>query len=325
MLNHGSDDAFLLMTGFTRASFYLLANAVLPQYQYRTGRSLRLNHVDQLGLYLFYVGSKLRLKDLAYIFYVLPCVASRIIQRMERLIVAALCNEQAAKISFPDEPTMARFAALVQNREPLVNNVIGFCDDVSVAIQCSSQSEDQNAFYDGYLHDTTINNVLVFSPEGKIFCAAINFPGSWHDSLVANRIINTSEAKLGHYAICVDQGFPRSGRMFDKFVGPISARMRRNLLPELREPILRKHALYVSLRQGAEWGMRSLQGTFTRLKARLTSLKTRRRTILLSILYLHNFRTHHVGLNQIATVFNPQYEQVINLEGNDRIARYYNM
>ena len=38
---------------------------------------------------------------------------------------------------------------------------------------------------------------------------------------------------------------------------------------------------------------------------------------------LHNFRTEYVGINQIATVFNEHYEQSINLEGYDRIARYY--
>ena len=30
-----------------------------------------------------------------------------------------------------------------------------------------------------------------------------------------------------------------------------------------------------------------------------------------------------MGINQIATVFNPEYEQYINLEGYDRIARYF--
>lgn len=30
-----------------------------------------------------------------------------------------------------------------------------------------------------------------------------------------------------------------------------------------------------------------------------------------------------MGLNQIATVFNPEYEQYINLDGYDRIARYF--
>ena len=48
-----------------------------------------------------------------------------------------------------------------------------------------------------------------------------------------------------------------------------------------------------------------------------------RYNIIYSIILLHNLRTERVGLNQIATVFNPHYDQFINIEGYDRIARYY--
>jgi len=48
-----------------------------------------------------------------------------------------------------------------------------------------------------------------------------------------------------------------------------------------------------------------------------------RSLIIETILLLSNFRTTHVGLNQIATVFNPHYEQYMNVEGYDRIARYF--
>ena len=69
--------------------------------------------------------------------------------------------------------------------------------------------------------------------------------------------------------------------------------------------------------------MRALQGTFCRLKSRLTSNKLKRKAIIVSIALLHNYRTEEVGLNQIATIFNPEYEQLINLENYDRIARYF--
>lgn len=229
LLLRASDDAFLLMTGFTRQAFLQLEQAVLPQYEYRMGRPLKLDFRDQLGLYLFYVGSKLRIKDLAFLFYVLPCTASLIIKRMRILIVKGLRTEAAAAIRFPDQPTMVRLAAMVQVREPLVDNVIGFADGFSIAIQCSRETFDQNAFYDGYLHDTMVNNVLIFSPEGKVISAAINYPGSWHDSTVANGIMDTCESRLGNFAICVDQGCPRSGRLLNKFVGPLSLAARRNL------------------------------------------------------------------------------------------------
>ncbi len=36
-----------------------------------------------------------------------------------------------------------------------------------------------------------------------------------------------------------------------------------------------------------------------------------------------NFRTDVVGFNQIATVFDLEYERVVKLEGYDRISQYY--
>ena len=42
-----------------------------------------------------------------------------------------------------------------------------------------------------------------------------------------------------------------------------------------------------------------------------------------SIVLIHNFRTELVGSNQIKTVFDPEYEQVINIKGYDRIRKYY--
>ena len=71
----------------------------------------------------------------------------------------------------------------------------------------------------------------------------------------------------------------------------------------------------------------SLQGTFTRMKSRLTSIKITWKLILSVIILLHNFRTDHskptvVGLNQIATVFNVEYESFINIRNYDRIAQY---
>ncbi len=131
------------------------------------------------------------------------------------------------------------------------------------------------------------------------------------------------DGKIGLYKLCVDQGFPRSGDLFDKFVGPLSVNARKNLAPVLRQHIIEQHNIYVSLRQSSEWGMRALQGSFSRLKSRLTSNADKRHNIILGIVLLHNFRTEFVGLNQIATVFNPHYEQYVNIDGYDRIARYY--
>jgi hypothetical protein len=119
----------------------------------------------------------------------------------------------------------------------------------------------------------------------------------------------------------VDQGFPRSGPLQDKFVGPYSKNHLKKLDALVREILLVRIHRYVSLRQSAKWRMRALQGTLTRLKSRLTANNRMRRLIVETIVLLSNannsFRTKLVGLNQIATVFNPHYEQIINLDGYD--------
>ena len=78
---------------------------------------------------------------------------------------------------------------------------------------------------------------------------SINFPGSWHDSMVCQALIDITIRKIGIYAFCVDQGFPRKGDLMDRFVGPLSKRARRSLALELRDLLLARHALYISLRQ----------------------------------------------------------------------------
>jgi hypothetical protein len=77
------------------------------------------------------------------------------------------------------------------------------------------------------------------------------------------------------------------------------------------------------LRQAAEWGMRSLQATFARLKLRLPSDKQQRYEIILSCVLLHNFRTDNMGINQISEVFSVEYENYISDCNYDRIARYF--
>jgi hypothetical protein len=44
-----------------------------------------------------------------------------------------------ARVKFPNERTMTRFAAMVQRREPLVNDVMGFMDGLTIPCACSSE------------------------------------------------------------------------------------------------------------------------------------------------------------------------------------------
>lgn len=327
IVNFADESSFLDLTGFSRAAFKDLFTVCFPpeELAVKAGRPSSLDNQGKLGLYLFYLGSRMSVKHLCLIFGVVPSVACKYINEMIKLVPSRLSSNARAAILYPDEDQKQQWAAMVQAREPRVANVIGFIDGVALAVQCAETVEDQTLAYNGYHHDTTCNNVLAFAPTGKVFAAALNYPGSYHDAKVCHSIIDWALESLGDYAICVDQGFPRNGPLWGKFVGPMSRRQRRSILPEYQAFLAELHGLYVSLRQASEWGMRALQGTFPRIKSRLPSDKDKRLMIILGVVLLHNFRTDIVGLNQIATVFNPHYEQYIHLSHYDRISRYFKL
>jgi len=332
LYENGDDASFLNLTGFSREAFEELHDYINDDQaeHHGAGRRRLLSSHDELGLILFYLGSKMRIKELCLIFGTTPTRCSIYINAKLEVLSRRLKNNPRAKIHWPSTDEEKEYLAnLVYQRtvalDPrnAVDDVIGFTDGVSLPIECASDPESQATNYNGYHHDTMINNVFCFASTGKIIFACINFPGSWHDSQVATSLITKVVENIGNYKICVDQGFPRSGDLLNRFVGPISRRARRNLGPENRRVVIRRHNLYVSLRQSSEWGMRALQGTFIRMKSRLPSNKYKRKLILTVIILLHNFRTEVVGLNQIATVFNPEYDAYINIRNYDRIADYY--
>lgn len=323
LYNFGDDISFLNLTGMNRPSFHLLLQILFPHNVVKKGRPNLLDHAGKLGLLLFYTNSTMQIKYLCVIFGITLSTASEIISEMLELLVRNLSRHIHAKIQFPTHAEMVEYATLVNAREELITNVIGFVDGLSLSVQCADDPISQSEMYNGFHHDTRCNNVLAFSPLGKIFYACINYPGSWHDSQVCSSLKRIVIERIGEFALCVDQGFPRSGDLEGKFVGPLTETTLQQLSPICRDHIVRLHNKYVSLRQAAEWGMRALQGTFCRLKSRLTSNKRKRYKLLYSIFLLHNFRTHYVGFNQIAEVFNPEYQQIISTEGYDRIARYF--
>ena len=257
----------------TKDAFYKLKYILFQQelIYNRRGRPTNINDDLKLGLYLLFVGSIMKIKQLCIIFGVVPTTGQEIINYMMNLGINKLKNKHEAKISWPDELKKSEWASLVQMREPLVNAVIGFVDGVALPVQCCYSFDDQSKYYNGHSKETTINNALAFNPLGKVFDAAINYPGSWHDRQVCSKLIALTISSIGSYQLCVDQEFPRNGDLFDKFVGLLPKKVRSKLSEIDKESIIRKHEIYVSFRQASEWSMRALQGTFCRLKSRLTS------------------------------------------------------
>ena len=328
LYDNADDKSFLLITGVSQEVFHMLLNILYPHRSVdsagrRRGRPRSLLPHAELGLFLFFISSTMNIKHLCLIFGSVPSVCSRSLTKLLKLIPRKLGNHPFAKIEFPSQEKMTTWAKMIQQREPIAHDVIGFMDGLSLHSECSPDTFEQNAMYNGYHSDTMVNNVFAYGTNGTVFLCTLNFVGSAHDGSLAANLLPTIRNRIGPFKICVDQGFPRTGDADGILVGPYSKRSAASLAPILREHLLRLSNSYVSLRQASEWGMRGLQGSFPRFKRRLPSDRIKRRRIIQSIVHVHNFRTHVIGCNQINRVFDPEYETVIKLNGNDRISRYY--
>ena len=114
------------------------------------------------------------------------------------MIPCKLQTHPFAKIEFPDENKMAKWAAMIKQREPIADDVIGFMDGLSLHSECSSERTEQNSMYNGYHSDTMVNNILAYGADGTVFLCALNFVGSAHDGSLAANLLPTICNKIGH-------------------------------------------------------------------------------------------------------------------------------
>lgn len=151
---------------------------------------------------------------------------------------------------------------------------------------------------------------MILDSIGVIIAACLNAPGSWHDSRVARPIYEKlrSQTPAGYYLVS-DTAFPHG-------TDDIKGRIRKPLKSGQKIPGTAKEVdermsfdrELLSYRQTAEWGMRSMQGSFGRLRVPLEIKDEQRRGNLLEIcVRLHNVRTQLVGINQIKNVYMPRW------------------
>lgn len=168
----------------------------------------------------------------------------------------------------------------------------------------------------------------------------LNCPGSWHDSRVARPIFQYLRQNVpdGFY-VCADSGFPKGdGTVRDKIPAPLKDGERIPRNPLQREPILAFNRDLVSYRQSAEWGMRTLQGSFGRLRVPLDiNSREKRVRLLRTCCFLTNLRARRVGISQIRNVYVPIWRESEDerlwdnlgqmmfgeIRRNDRVARFH--
>jgi hypothetical protein len=172
LYKHADNSSFLHMTGLNRCAFRLLLeylfdnDDIVPRR--RHGRPCSFFPDRYLGLLLFYLGSTMQYKHLCLIFGLTLSVCGRAINWMLQRTVRLLNGNPFAKVKFPDNVKMKEYADMIQAREPLADDVIGFMDGASFSTECTSKRVQQNAFYCGYGCDTMVNNVYAYGPNGKV-------------------------------------------------------------------------------------------------------------------------------------------------------------
>jgi hypothetical protein len=73
---------------------------------------------------------------------------------------------------------MREFADMIQQREPMVDDIIGFMDRVLFPAECTDKRVDQNAMFCGYNCNTMVNKVFMYGPDGKVFLWLSTFQGA---------------------------------------------------------------------------------------------------------------------------------------------------
>jgi len=137
-------------------------------------------------------------------------------------------------------------------------------------------------------------------------------PGSWHDSQVALPIYEKVQSQTSpRFYLVADMAFPHGTNQIARQIqAPLKSGQ---CIPGTKEEVqaaLDFNCQLLSYRQTAEWENWSLQGFFGHLQILLNVKHAESRADLLEIcLHLHNLQCHHVSLNQIQTVYIPQWHQ----------------
>lgn len=266
-----------------------------------------LDAAGGLGLVLHHLNSTMASYSLQQIFGITPAVCSRYLRFGMQILVTTLESLPDSRISWPSEKTMQKFAQLICNRHPLLLSAFGFVDGIHFPVARSQDMDIENAYYNGWCSDHFTSNLFAFGPDGTIFHALVNAPGSWHDVQISRRLYaHLIDDTPSPYYVVGDTAFTTT--RID-LAGKIRTPPKADFLAYSSDPHtalaeVRFNEELVSARQAAEWGMQCLQGCFSRLKVPMPADDAKYREMLIKLyVRLHNMRANLVGINQICTVY----------------------
>ncbi|KLO06853.1 hypothetical protein SCHPADRAFT_837453 [Schizopora paradoxa] len=330
------EDGFSRSWNTTPIPRYDVEKVAVPRIHRRS-----LDAAGALGLVLHYLNSTMRETSLQQIFAIIPTTVSRYLRFALDILLDVLRRTHAARVAWPQShDEFTELSDLIVARHSLLEGAFGFIDGLNLPVHTSSDPAIENATYNGWLHAHFVSSVLTFSPKGLIIACRLNAPGSWHDAKVAQGIFDKlrKDTPDGFFLVA-DTAFPRGARTIEgKIRAPLKQGQRLPSDPVKRAEVERFNRQLLSCRQAAEWGMRTLQGSFGRLRLPLDIGDDKARARLLEIcVRLHNVRTTLVGINQIRNTYEPIWKDaeddnmwdhfgdmlVTEIHAHDRVSRFH--
>ena len=186
----------------------------------RPGPPNRLNARTHLALALMWLTTTCGQKEFQMSVGAGPAVLSRSLDIGLALLMGALAHAPEAKILWPTKNQQRRFADIIEARygpPPAVfrNNtrIFGLIDGTHLLLQNFSDVEKQQFWYSGYVTKESMNNVLVWTPDGKCIAAVVGVQGNMHDSRASQVIyadLHNKDWTTPGNVLCGDSGFASS-------------------------------------------------------------------------------------------------------------------
>jgi hypothetical protein len=199
LYNSGNDQALLNACGVDHEEFSKLLELFEPLYrtytfdestgqikkksQYNRGHPRSIDAIGCLGLVLFWYRTKGAAgRTICLVFGITNSPLERWLRFGKLLLYQSL---QAYKPKLPSRDQVESYVAAITTKYPYAQRVGFACDGAKFQIQCPPGDIEQSRFYNGWTRGHYISYIFVFAPDGTILIAALNAPGSLHDSTVA--------------------------------------------------------------------------------------------------------------------------------------------
>lgn len=231
VIDSRSDQAYLTAFGVDVNTFALLLDLFSPLWNTNSphsdgniihrinsqrGRHRSVTAEQGLALFLAWTQTNGKLMTLQMIFRLGHASLSKYLRFSRRILFHVLEDHPHAKICFPSGEKLQELQDEVSSRYPLLPGACLVMDGLKLNIQKSSCVLEASRYFNGWQHSHWIVNVFVFDITGKVVSCAVNAPGSYHDSTVADdygiyqellQVYNAHGAKT-----VVDSAFRTSGQ-----------------------------------------------------------------------------------------------------------------